>query len=303
MEASPLATAVLAAGLGIIMFSLGTSLTVDDFRRVVRRPRGVAVGMVNLALVAPLLAFAMAELFGLDPILAAGLVLLGAAPGGALANLLTHVARGDTALSITMTGVSSAASVVTVPLYLGLAASHFGAGDLADDLAMPRIVARVLLGIALPLAFGMWLAARRPEWVAAHANAIRITAIATFALVVAAAIISQSETVLDNFGPVFGAALALNLAAMSISFTAARLVRLDARQSTAIAIELGVHNAALAVAIGASLDEQLAVPAAVYSSFMLVTAGVFARVMYRRNTDGYGAPSQAASSSSAAGRT
>lgn len=303
MEASPVATAVLAVGLGIIMFSLGTSLKVDDFRRVVTQPRGVAVGMVNLALVAPLLAFAMAELFGLDPILAAGLVLLGAAPGGALANLLTHFARGDTALSITMTGVSSAASVATVPLYLGLAASHFGADDLADDLSMPRIVARVLLGIALPLAFGMWLAARRPAWVAERATAIRNTAIVTFALVVTAAIISQSETVLDNLGPVFGAALALNLAAMSVSFAAARLVRLDARQSTAISIELGVHNAALAVAIGASLDEELAVPAAVYSSFMLITAGVFARTMYRRNVGAYGAPSQAASSSSASGRT
>lgn len=303
MEASPLATAVLAVGLGIIMFSLGTSLKVEDFRRVVRQPRGVAVGMVNLALVAPLLAFAMAELFGLGPILAAGLVLLGAAPGGALANLLTHFARGDTALSITMTGVSSAASVVTVPLYLGLAAAHFGADDLTDELSMPRIVARVLLGIALPLAFGMWLAARRPAWVAARATAIRNTAIVTFAFVVTAAIVSQSETVLDNFGPVFGAALALNLAAMSISFTAARLVRLTARQSTAIAIELGVHNAALAVAIGASLNEELAVPAAVYSSFMLVTAGVFARVMYRRNVAGYGAPSQPDSSFSASGRT
>lgn len=283
MEASPLATAVLAVGLAIIMFALGTSLTVADFRRVVTQPRGVAVGMVNLALVAPLLAFAMAELFDLEPVLAAGLVLLGAAPGGALANLLTHLARGDTALSITMTGVSSVASVVTVPLYLGLAADRFGADDLADELSMPRIVARVFIGIAIPLAAGMWVAARRPEWVAARARAIRRAAIVTFAFVVTAAIVSQSGTVLDSFGPVFGAALALNLAAMSISFIAARLVRLDARQSTAIAIELGVHNAALAVAIGASLDEELAVPAAVYSSFMLVTAGVFARVMYRRN--------------------
>lgn len=301
MEASPLATGALAVGLAIIMFSLGTSLKVADFRRVVTAPRGVAVGMVNLAIVAPALAFAMAELFDLEPILAAGLVLLGAAPGGALANLLTHFARGDTALSITMTGVSSAASVVTVPLYLGLAAEVFGAEDLADELSMPRIVARVLVGIALPLAAGMWLAARRPDWVAAHALHIRNTAIVTFAVVIVAAVASQAGTVLDHIGPVFGAALALNLAAMTVSFTTARLVKLDARQSTAIAIELGVHNAALAVAIGASLDEELAVPAAVYSSFMLVTAGIFARVMYRRNAAGYA--SQAESSSSASGLT
>lgn len=301
MEASPVATGFLTAGLAVIMFALGTSLTVADFRRVVTAPRGVAVGMVNLLLIAPLLAFAMAELFGLDPVLAAGLVLLGAAPGGAFANLLTHLARGDTALSVTMTGVSSALSVVTVPFYLGLAAEVFGADELGDELSMPRIVARVTLGIALPLAAGMAVAARRPDRVAAHAREIKIVALGTFGVVVLAAVASNAETVLDNLGIVFAAALALNLAAMTVSFTAARLVRLDARQSTAIGIELGVHNAALAVAIGASVDEELAVPAAVYSSFMLVTAGIFARVMYRRNVAGYA--SQPESSSSASGLT
>ncbi len=283
MEASPVATGFLTAGLAVIMFALGTSLTVADFKRVVTAPRGVAVGMVNLLLIAPLLAFAMAELFGLDPVLAAGLVLLGAAPGGAFANLLTHLARGDTALSVTMTGVSSALSVVTVPFYLGLATEVFGADELADDLSMPRIVARVTLGIALPLAAGMTFAARRPEWIAAHERQIKRVALGTFGVVVVAAVASQTETVLDNIGIVFAAALALNLAAMSVSYTAARVVRLDGPQSTAIAIELGVHNAALAVAIGASVNEELAVPAAVYSSFMLVTAGIFARVMYGRN--------------------
>lgn len=283
MEESALGTAALAVGLGIIMFALGTTLSVADFRRVVTAPRAVGVGLLNLALVAPLLAFAMAELFALDPVLAAGLVLLGAAPGGALANLLTHLARADTALSITLTGVSSAAAVVTVPLYLGLAASWFGADGLADDLSMPAIVVRVLVGIALPLAAGMAVAVRRPAWVAAHARQIRVTAIATFALVIVVAVATQAGTVLDHLGPVFGAALALNLAAMGTSFGLARLARLHGPQSTAIAIELGVHNAALAVAIGASVDEELAVPAAVYSSFMLVTAGLFARAMHRRN--------------------
>ncbi|MFA9272068.1 MAG: hypothetical protein ACEQSX_15195, partial [Baekduiaceae bacterium] len=160
---------------------------------------------------------------------------------------------------------------------------------------------RGLRGSATPRAAGMWRAARRPDWVAAHAVDIRNTAIVTFAVVIVAAVASQTGTVLDHIGPVFGAALALNLAAMTVSFTTARLVKLDARQSTAIAIELGVHNAALAVAIGASLDEELAVPAAVYSSFMLVTAGIFARVMYRRNAPDYA--SQAESSSSASGLT
>lgn len=290
MEASPLAMVALGLGLAIIMFALGTTLTAADFRRVVTAPRGVAVGIVNLVLIAPLLAFAMAELFDLEPTLAVGLVLLGAAPGGALANLLTHLARGDTALSITMTGVSSVASVVTVPLYLGLATAYFGADDIGDDLSMPLIVVRTFFGIALPLGVGMWAASRRPAWVEANQRAIRAAAIGTFALVVVIAIVTEHATVLDHLGPVVGAAFGLNVAAMAVSFGVAKIVRLDARQSTAIAIELGVHNAALAVAIGASLDEELAVPAAVYSTFMLVTAGAFARVMYQRNAEALTAP-------------
>ncbi len=110
-----------------IMVVLGLSLTPDDFRRVVAIPRGVGIGLVNLLVISPLLAFGIAELTGLSPELAVGLVLLGASPGGAMANLLTHLARGEVALSVTMTAISSILALVTVPLYLGLAIDHFGA--------------------------------------------------------------------------------------------------------------------------------------------------------------------------------
>lgn len=105
---SPLLTDVLLPGaIAVIMLSLGMTLTRADFRRIAVAPRGVAIGMVNLTLISPLLAFAMARLFGLSPELAVGLVLLGASPGGMMANMLTHLSRGDTALSVTMTAISS----------------------------------------------------------------------------------------------------------------------------------------------------------------------------------------------------
>src|ERR671910_3000925 len=144
MEDSLFATLLLPVALAVIMTSLGMSLTVDDFRRVVVYPRGVSIGLANLVLISPLLAFAIAHAFSLEPALAVGLVLLGASPGGTLANLLTHFARGDTALSITMTAISSVAAVVTVPLFLGLATDHFGAAGLDDDVSVLGLVARVL---------------------------------------------------------------------------------------------------------------------------------------------------------------
>jgi BASS family bile acid:Na+ symporter len=115
-DTSLFATLGLPIALTLIMGSLGLSLTPSDFRRVAVQPRGVLIGLANLFVVSPLLAFAVAELYGLDPVFAVGLVLLGAAPGGTMANLLTHLARGDTALSISMTALSSLAAVVTVPL-------------------------------------------------------------------------------------------------------------------------------------------------------------------------------------------
>ncbi len=280
MEQSPVAAAVLTAALAVIMFALGTTLRGEQFRLVFTQPRGVIVGLVNLLVVAPALAYGVAELTGLEPLMAAGLMLLGAAPGGVFANLLTHLARGATALSISMTAISSTLAVVTVPIWLGIAFATFDVpGDVALD--MGPVVARILIGIAVPLAAGMWLAAHRADWVEAHRRRLERAAVTTFAVIVVVAIASQTGPVLDHLGALILATVLLNVLAMGIGFGAARAARLDAPQATAIAMELGIHNAALAVAIGAAVDERLALPASVYSAVMVVTGGLFATFMAR----------------------
>jgi BASS family bile acid:Na+ symporter len=283
VEDSILVTAVLPAALAVIMFVLGTGLVLDDFRRVFVVPRGVAIGMTNLLLVSPLLAFAIAEIYGLDPILAVGLVLLGASPGGTMANILTHFARGDTALSVTMTALSSVVSVITVPVYLSLATGYFDAGELGN-VEMAGVVARVFAITIIPISLGMWVRSRKREWVEEKTKAMRAVAFVVFVAVVIAAVASEWDTVADNLAEVGAAALTLNVAAMSFSFTAAKLAQLTDRQATAIAMELGVHNSTLAITVGATLAEGVSTPAAVYSAFMFLTAGCLARVMYKRNS-------------------
>ena len=283
MEDSVFATVLLPIALAVIMVSLGMSLTTEDFRRVLVYPKGISIGILNLAIISPLLAFGIAELFSLDPALAVGMVLLGASPGGTMANLLTHLARGDTALSISITAISSVASVVTVPLFLSVAIDHFGAVGFSDDVEMLGVVARVLAITVIPLSIGMWLRARRPERIAEIQPLFQKIAFGVFLAIVVGVIVAENERVFENLDTVLAAAVALNLAAMTISFTIARLSRLDDRQSTAIAIELGVHNTALAIAVGATIDTELTIPAAVYASFMFISAGLFARLMYRRN--------------------
>jgi len=285
-------TALLPVALALIMGSLGLGLRVADFARVITAPRGVLIGLANLLVLSPLLAFAVAELYGLEPLFAVGLVLLGASPGGTMANLLTHLARGDTALSISMTALSSVCAAVTVPVYLALAVAHFDA-PVSDDVNTTGIALQVLAITVVPLALGMWVRARRPDWVARHEMHAKRLAFGAFVIVVAGAVAAEFESVTDHAAELGAAALTLNLAAMASSFAISRLARLDLAQATAVSIELGVHNSALAIAIGTLVADELTIPAAVYSAFMFLTAGLFARTMHRRNTAALPAPARA----------
>jgi BASS family bile acid:Na+ symporter len=281
-DQSAIATVALPIALATIMVTLGLSLTPADFKRVVVYPKGVAIGLLNLLLISPVLAFIVAEGYGLEPAFAVGLVLLGASPGGTMADLLTHLARGDTALSVTMTATSSVAAVVTVPLFLTLSIDHFGAA-VGDDVSMSGVVARVFLITIIPLLVGMTIRARRTERALAIEPKAKRVAFALFVLVVVGAVADEGEKITENFADLALATLTLNVAAMTISFTIARLARLSGAQATAIAMELGIHNATLAITVGAGIATALTIPAAVYSAFMFITAGTFARVMYKRN--------------------
>jgi bile acid:Na+ symporter, BASS family len=281
-DTSPLVTVALPLGLAFIMATLGLSLTVADFKRIFVQPRGVLIGLANLFVLSPLLAFAVAELFGLIPALAVGLVLLGASPGGTTANLMTHLARGDTALSVSMTALSSLAAVITVPLYLGLAIDHFDAG-FADDVSTVGISVRVFLITVVPLAIGMYVRSRSPEWAQRREGRAKAIATALFVLIVIGAVASEFDIIQEHFGELALAALTLNVLAMACSFGISLAARLDLRQSTAVALELGVHNGTLAIAVGALISEELTIPAAVYSAFMYITAGLFARMLHKRN--------------------
>lgn len=275
---------VLPLSLIFIMFNIGLSLTPDDFRRVIRIPKGVAVGMINLLLVAPLLAAVVATVFDLDPVLAVGMVLLGSAPGGTMANMYTHLAKGETALSVTLTALSSVLCVITVPVYLQLADNHFGNGNLIDDVNMFGVAAQVIAITLLPLMAGMLVRQKAPAWTSVKKPGLDRAALVVFVLVVIAAVVSEWGTIADNFAKVALATLVLNLLAMGLSFGAARALRLSERASTAISLELGIHNATVAITVGNLLgDDAFIVPAGVYSLFMFTNGALFAWYMSKRN--------------------
>lgn len=275
---------LLPLSLVFIMFNIGLSLTPEDFRRVVRIPRGVTVGMINLLLISPLLAAVVATVFNLSPTLAIGLVLLGAAPGGTMANMYTHLAKGETALSVTMTALSSVLCVITIPLYLGLADNHFGNGELIGDVNMWGVAGRVIAITLIPLLIGMFVRSRNEAWAMARKPGFDKAAIVVLVLVIIFAVVSEWHLITENFAKIALAALTLNVLAMGLSFAMARGLKLTERAATAIALELGIHNATVALTVGNLLgNDAFMVPAGVYSLFMFTNGALFARYMSKRN--------------------
>lgn len=274
---------LLPVSLFIIMFSLGLALTPADFRRVVQFPRGIAIGLGNLLLLSPLLAFALAVAFRLPPELAIGMVLLGASPGGTTANMLTHLARGDTALSVSLTAISSLVAVFTVPTVLGLATAHFADSANPYALDMLPIVLKILVITLLPLSLGMLVRHHATTWSVRHEPLAKRVATGFFVLVVLVALWAERSHIVDNLETVGAAVISLNVSAMAVSFMLSRLAGLSGPQATAVSIELGVHNTTLAMAVGAMVAPGMIIPAAVYGVFMFFTAGAFARWMHRRN--------------------
>lgn len=285
MEQSAVTTLGLPVALGIIMLGLGLSLTVDDFRRVVKYPRAVGIGLVCQMLILPVACFALTKVFALTPVLAVGLMLLAASPGGAAANLFSHLAKGDVALNITLTAINSVLSMVTLPLIVNLSLEHFMASEQALPLQFSKVVT-VIAVVLIPVAIGMGIRAKQPSFADRLDKPVRIVSAVFLLLLVVVSLIRERANVETYFRAVGLAALSFNLISMGIGYFVPRLFRVEPRQATSIGLEIGVHNGTLAIAIATSPqllnNGAMAFPAAVYSLIMFFTAGAFGWFVARR---------------------
>jgi BASS family bile acid:Na+ symporter len=276
MESSIVTTLLLPVALGIVMLGLGLSLTVADFARVVRYPKAVLVGLFAQTVVLVAGAYVIARLAALPPELAVGLMLLAASPGGATANIYSHLAHGDVALNITLTAINSLLALVTLPLIVDAALVHF----LDQDQYVPpptRKVIEVAAIIVLPVLIGMALRAGLPKVAAALEKPIRLFAVLVLVAVIGAAIVAEWERLPGFIAAVGAACLAFNLLSMAVGYGLPRLLNLPRSQAIAISMEIGIHNGTLAIFIALTVlqNATMSVPAAVYSIIMFVTAGAF----------------------------
>ncbi len=283
MDTATINQVLLPLGLGLILFTMGLSLTLADFRRVLEAPWAVSVGLVGQIVLMPLLGLAFLFAWPQAPVIAVGFMLLLACPGGPTSNFLTYLARGDTALSVTLTAISSLIGAITVPIVVNVGILLVGEGS-TRELPLGNTVLRLFLTTTLPVLLGLALRetlrglARRLEPILAKVALVVFAAIVLYAAVSAWALLSQQ--VLGLLAPV----IVLNLLVMSMGWLLARMARLSPPRRTAVAMETGLQNAALAIFVAFNVlnDPALIGPAAVYSIWMNIAALAFAWWMARR---------------------
>ena len=237
-----IAAVFLPLALGIIMLGLGLSLTVQDFTRVVKFPKAVIIGLFCQMGILPFVCFGLAVGFGLAPELAVGLMLLAASPGGATANLYSHLSHGNVALNITLTAINSVLAIFTLPIIVNLSLGYFMADSTTVVPLQFKKVIEVFAIILLPVLLGMFIRSRSASFADRMEKPFKIASAVFLIIIIVAAIIKERANVVTYFQQVGLAALSFNLLSMGVGYFIPRLLSISKRDSIAIGMEIGIHN-------------------------------------------------------------
>jgi BASS family bile acid:Na+ symporter len=276
MQQNSITAIFLPVALGIIMLGLGLSLTIADFKRVTRYPKAMTIALVCQMIVLPTLCFFLVRFSGLGPELAVGLMLLAASPGGATANLYSHLSNGDVALNITLTAVNSVLSLFTLPLIVNFSLDYFmGTGQYVPmQFSKVREVFAIVL---IPVSIGMFIKHRTPAFAARMDKPVKITSAGILLIIIASVVIREKQILVDYFTQLGLPVLLFNVMSMATGYYLPRLLNVEKRQSIAIGMEIGIHNGTLAIYLALSVlnNPAMSVPPAMYSLLMFFTAAAF----------------------------
>lgn len=275
MDQSPLVDIGLPIALAIIMVGIGLSLTREDFAVQARSPRATIVGLFGQLVLVPLVGVGVALLFGLTPMLALGVVLVAATPGGATSNLITYLSRGNVALSVILTALTSVAVILTLPMWFGIGARLIpGAADEEVTVPLGQTFGLLLGVILIPVAIGMILRARRPALASRIERYVGIVGLVVLVLLIVGIVLGERDRIVDLVATVGPAVIVLNLALIVLGGLLAWVSRLRRAEQIAIAVEFGIKNTTLTLLIAFTVigDEEVGLAAAVYSIVMYVTA-------------------------------
>ncbi len=273
-------TLLLPLILAFIMFSLGLGLNSKDFTQVLKFPKAFFMGLTNQLILLPIVVFALISIFEFGKELAVGMMILAFSPGGVTTNVLTRMVQGNVPLSISMTAVTSLLSIITVPIMISITVRHFMGAD-APEIDITKLGVQMFLITGLPVILGMVFTKLSPARVEKIAPACSKVSMSLFVFIMFAALAKNWEMVLSNLPKLGPALVVLNLALLAIGLLTSKLAKLDKKDGFTIAIETGIQNGTLGVAVGVLIAANVAgsvtlppttVPSAVYGITMYVVS-------------------------------
>ena len=271
--------------LTLLMFDLGLSLGLDDFGKVFKHPLPIAIALFGQLILLPLIALGLAWAFRLEPVFYIGLILIACCPGGSSSNVFSKLAGGDVALSVTLTALSSIITLFTIPFIMS-AATHLVGESIGIHLPVGNLIKQNLLLMLLPVLLGIGLHYAWPKTAEKLDKVLTKLAFPLLLVLITVFYIQNHQTLLDNIGILGLCVTALILLAVGCSSALSRLVKTGERQRRTVIIEVGMQNAAQAIAIASSpfifANEQMAIPAILYSLMMNVVLLIYVGLVRKK---------------------
>jgi len=267
----------LPLALAFIMFSLGLGLTGADFTRVAKQPKDFFIGLICQIILLPIIAFILVKLWPISPELALGVMIIAAAPGGVTSNILTSFAKGDVALSISLTAIISLLSVITVPFIVITSLGLLGLENISKDFSLISMAISMFLIVVVPTFLGMILRKFLIDITIKLEPISKKISLVLFIIVLLGAILGEKDNILSYFADAGLVTLILNITMMILAFFVAQLLGTGIEQKKCISIECGLQNGTLAIFVGTTLfgGGVYIIPAATYSLIMFLTSLIF----------------------------
>ncbi len=269
-------TIFLALSLIIIMLGMGLSLTLDDFKRVFVYPKAIFVGLANQLILLPLVGFALVSAFSSKPEIAIGIMILAACPGGPTSNLLSHLAKGDIALSVSLTAISSLITIITIPFIVNFALIRFLAEGQMIQLNLLETIIQISVIIVIPIVIGMTIRRYKETFAMRMEKPVRKASAIVIILVILGVVFKEKDNLLFYFQEAGIIVLSLNAASMFVGYYSAKLFKIKNKQAISISIESGIQNGTLAITIAVVLlgNSTFSIAPMIYSLLMFFTGGL-----------------------------
>jgi BASS family bile acid:Na+ symporter len=267
----------LPLALAFIMFALGLGLTGADFLRVLKQPKDFLVGAISQIILLPIIAFILIKIWPISPELAIGVMIIAAAPGGVTSNILTSFAKGDVALSVSLTAIISLLSVITVPFIIITSLNLLDLNNVSQNISLTNMALSMFLIVTLPVILGMIIKKILSNFALSFEPIAKKISIFLFVLVLIGAILAERNNVIAYFAQAGLITLVLNVVMMIVAFYVAQLLGSGVAQKKCIAIECGLQNGTLAIFVATTLfgGGVYLIPAATYSLIMFATSLIF----------------------------